>query len=57
MRHSISLRYNVVEHPFIPVTLSGGELSSITGRCAIIGASGYGICTQCRPGALGAGKQ
>jgi hypothetical protein len=51
--------YNVVEHPFIPATLSAGELASITGRCAsIIGnASGYGICTQCQPGALGAGKR
>jgi hypothetical protein len=51
--------YNVVEHPFIPATLSAGELASIVGRCAsIIGnASGYGICTQCRPGALGATKK
>jgi uncharacterized repeat protein (TIGR01451 family) len=54
--------YNMVEHPFITSFLStgtGGELASIVGRCgAIIGnASGYGICTQCRPGALGAGKQ
>jgi hypothetical protein len=51
--------YNMVEHPFIPSSLSAGELASITGRCAaIIGnASGYGICTQCRPGALGATKK
>ena len=50
--------YNMVEHPFVPATLSADELSSITGRCAILGnASGYGICTQCRPGALGAGKR
>jgi hypothetical protein len=50
--------YNVVEHPFIPSTLSTGELASITGRCAgIIGnASGYGICLTCRSGALGASK-
>jgi len=50
--------YNMVEHPFIPASLSAGELASITGRCAsLIGnASGYGICTQCRPGALGAAK-
>jgi len=50
--------YNIVEHPFIPATLSADELSSITARCAILAnASGYGICTQCRPGALGAGKR
>ena len=51
--------YNMVEHPFIPATLSADELASIVGRCAsIIGnASGYGICLQCRSGALGAGKQ
>ena len=53
--------YNMVEHPFIPASLSqgpGGELASIVGRCAsLIGnASGYGICQQCRPGALGAAK-
>jgi hypothetical protein len=51
--------YNVVEHRFVPATLSAGELASITGRCAgIIGnASGYGICLTCRSGALGATKQ
>jgi hypothetical protein len=56
---AVGAAYSVVEHPFIPATLSAGELASITGRCAsIIGnASGYGICTQCRPGALGAGKR
>ncbi|MGB7721827.1 MAG: hypothetical protein WBL65_18140, partial [Bryobacteraceae bacterium] len=56
---AVGTTYYVVEHRFIPATLSAGELASITGRCAsIIGnASGYGICTQCRPGALGAGKQ
>jgi hypothetical protein len=55
---AVGTTYNVVEHPFIPATLSGDELSSIAGRCAILGnASGYGICTQCRLGALGAGKR
>jgi hypothetical protein len=50
--------YNMVEHPFIPAILSAGEQASIVGRCAgILGnSSGYGICTQCRPGALGAAK-
>jgi len=50
--------YSMVEHPFIPAVLSAGEFASITGRCAsLIGnASGYGICQQCRPGALGAAK-
>jgi hypothetical protein len=53
--------YNMVEHPFIPASLSGGpggELASIVGRCASIlgNSSGYGICLQCRLGALGALK-
>ena len=53
--------YNMVERPFIPSTLGpapNSELASLTGRCgSIIGtASGYGICQQCQPGALGAVK-
>jgi len=46
------------ETAFTPATLSAGELASITGRCAaIIGnASGFGICTSCRSGALGGQK-
>lgn len=54
--------FATTETPFIPATLSAGdagtntELASIRGRCAaIIGnGSGYGICTSCRLGALGA---
>ncbi|MGB7722308.1 MAG: hypothetical protein WBL65_20575 [Bryobacteraceae bacterium] len=54
--------YSMVEHPFIPATLGvtgvNNELASITGLCASLAgnASGYGICLQCRPGALGAAK-
>jgi uncharacterized repeat protein (TIGR01451 family) len=46
------------ETRFTPSTLSSGELASITGRCAaIIGnASGFGICSSCRSGALGGQK-
>ncbi len=46
------------ETRFTASTLSAGELASITGRCAaIIGnASGFGICTSCRSGALGGTK-
>jgi hypothetical protein len=47
------------ETAFTPASLSAGEFTSITGRCAaIIGnASGFGICASCRAGALGAQKQ
>jgi hypothetical protein len=51
--------YNQVEHPFTVASLSADEYTSITGRCASIlgNASGYGQCTSCTPGALGAAKQ
>jgi hypothetical protein len=50
--------YVMTETPFTPATLSTDELASLGGRCAsIIGnASGYGICTSCRVGALGGQK-
>jgi YVTN family beta-propeller protein len=50
--------YATTETPFIGSTLSAGELTSIGGRCAaIIGnASGFGICTSCQSGVLGAAK-
>jgi hypothetical protein len=46
------------ETAFTPSTLSAGELASISGRCASIlgNGSGFGICSSCRTGALGAGK-
>ena len=45
---------SVTESRFTPATLSGTELTSITGRCAyIIGnGSSYGICRSCRLGGL-----
>ncbi len=50
--------YATTETRFGQGTLSLGELASITGRCAsIIGnASGFGICSSCRSGALGGVK-
>jgi len=51
--------YHQVEHRLAPASLSADEYASITGRCASIlgNASGYGQCTSCTPGALGASKQ
>ena len=44
---------STTETPFLPATLSAGELASIGGRCAsIIGnGSGHGICGSCQQGA------
>jgi hypothetical protein len=51
--------YDTTETAFTPSSLSVAELASAVGRCAtIIGnASGFGICSSCRSGALGAQKQ
>jgi hypothetical protein len=50
--------YATTETPFPSAALSSAELASISGRCAsIVGnASGFGICTSCRSGALGGQK-
>jgi hypothetical protein len=58
--------YFGTETPFTPSTLTtpanfgaNSELASIGGRCAAIlgNGSGFGVCTSCRAGALGATKQ
>jgi hypothetical protein len=51
--------YSATETPFRASTLSGGELATLYGRCAFIvgNASGFGICSSCRAGSLGAQKQ
>jgi hypothetical protein len=50
--------FDTTETAFTPATASGAELLSLVGRCAsIIGnASGFGICSSCRSGALGSAK-
>jgi hypothetical protein len=50
--------FATTETAFTPSTLSLGEFNSIVGRCAstIGNASGFGICTSCRAGSLGAAK-
>lgn len=50
---------SLTEIPFTPVTLSAGEVASVTNMCAnILGnGSGFGVCKSCRPGGLGANRQ
>jgi hypothetical protein len=51
--------YEVTETPFIPATLSDGELSRLTNLCTFIIAngSGFGICNSCRLGGLGGARR
>jgi hypothetical protein len=51
--------FAMTETAFIPATLSSSELTSLAGRCAFIigNAGGYGVCSSCRVGALGASKK
>jgi hypothetical protein len=46
--------YAITETPFIPVTLSEGELARLTGICTFLYAngSGFGVCRSCRVGGL-----
>ena len=48
----------ITETPFLPATLSEGELNRVTQLCTFINAtgSGFGVCRSCRLGGLGAGR-
>jgi hypothetical protein len=57
--HAAPGGFATTETPFLPATLSAGELASIGGRCASIlgNGSGFGVCLSCRAGALGGIKK
>ena len=48
----------ITETQFLPATLSPGELDRLSRLCTFIQAngSGFGICSTCRLGGLGAGR-
>ena len=48
----------ITETQFLPATLSGGEFERLRNLCTFINAngSGFGICSTCRLGGLGAGR-
>lgn len=57
--HAKGAGFDTTETAFTPATLSAGELASIGGRCASIlgNGSGFGVCLDCRAGALGGSKK
>jgi uncharacterized repeat protein (TIGR01451 family) len=59
LHQSAAGAFDTTETPLVSSTLSGGELASLGGRCASImgNGSGFGVCSSCRQGALGAAKQ
>ena len=48
----------ITETQFLPATLSAGELDRLMRLCTFINAngSGFGVCSSCRLGGLGAGR-
>ena len=48
----------ITETQFLPATLSLGEQDRLTSLCTFINAngSGFGVCSSCRLGGLGAGR-
>ena len=48
----------ITETQFLPATLSAGEFGRLSSLCTFINAngSGFGICSTCRLGGLGAGR-
>jgi len=55
----VGTAFSITETPFLPATLSAGELASMKNRCInIIGnGSTFGQCRSCRLGGLGGSKQ
>jgi hypothetical protein len=57
--HPQGAGFVTTETAFTPASLSPGEFSSITGRCASMlgNGSGFGVCNSCSQGGLGGAKK